>query len=43
MNMMLNDLIGRIEKVKRKTKRQSNITSFLKELNCKDMIKITLL
>ena len=43
MNMMLNDLIGRIEKVKRKTKRQSNITSFLKKLNCKDMIKITLL
>ena len=43
MNMMLNDLVGTIEKLKRKTLRQSNITSFLKKWNCKDMIKRTLL
>ena len=35
MNMMLNDLIGRVEKLKLKT--------FLKKLHCKDMIKRTLL
>ena len=43
MNMMLNDLIGRVEKLKLKTLRQTNITSFLKKLNCKDMIQRTLL
>ena len=31
MNMMLNDLIGRVEKLKLKTLRQTNITSFLKK------------
>ena len=35
VNMMLNDLIGRVEKLKLKT--------FLKKLHCKDMIKRTLL
>ena len=43
MNMMLNDLIGRVEKLKLKTLRQTNITSILKKWNCKDMIKKTLL
>ena len=31
MNMMLNDLIGSVEKLKLKTLRQTNITSFLKK------------
>ena len=31
MNMMLNDLIGRVEKLKLKILRQTNITSFLKK------------
>ena len=31
MNMMLNDLIGRVEKLKLKTLRQTNINSFLKK------------
>ena len=31
MNMMLNDLIGRVEKLKLKILRQTNITSFLKQ------------
>ena len=43
MNMMLNDLNDRVEKLKLKTLRQTNITSFLKKWNCKDMIKRTLL
>ena len=43
MNMMLNDLIGSVEKLKLKTLRQTNITSFLKKWNCKDMIQRTLL
>ena len=43
MNMMLNDLIGRVEKLRLKTLRETNITSFLKKGNCKDMIKRALL
>ena len=43
MNIMLNDLIGRVEKLKLKTLRQTNITSFLKKWNCKGTIKRTLL
>ena len=31
MNMMLNDLIGKVEKLKLKILRQTNITSFLKK------------
>ena len=31
MNMILNDLIGRVEKLKLKILRQTNITSFLKK------------
>ena len=31
MNVMLNDLIGRVEKLKLKTLRQTNITGFLKK------------
>ena len=43
MNKMLNDLTGRVVKLKLKTLRQTNITSFLKKWNCKDMIYRTLM
>ena len=37
MNMTLNDLIGRVQKLKLKTSRETNISSFLKKWNCKDI------